>query len=81
MKKIFGTGIFDRFQKSLEERLRQSNKDMEKRQAQLDGHFTSQVWSEEELAALAQTPASENWHALKTFWHNVKKVLKSRKAS
>ena len=59
LKKIFGTGIFDRFQKSLEERLRQSNKDMEKRQAQLDGHFASQVWSEEELAVLAQTPASE----------------------
>lgn len=59
LKKIFGTGIFDSFQKSLEERLRQSNKDMEKRQAQLDGHFTSQVWSEEELAVLAQTPASE----------------------
>ena len=59
LKKIFGTGIFDRFQKSLEERLRQSNKDMDKRQAQLDGHFTSQVWSEEELAVLAQTPASE----------------------
>ncbi|WP_455467019.1 AAA family ATPase [Streptococcus salivarius] len=59
LKKIFGTGIFDRFQKSLEERLRQSNKDMEKRQAQLEGHFTSQVWSEEELAVLVQTPASE----------------------
>ena len=59
LKKIFGTGIFDRFQKSLEERLRQSNKDMEKRQAQLDGHFASQVWSEEELGVLAQTPASE----------------------
>ena len=59
LKKIFGTGIFDRFQKSLEERLRQSNKDTEKRQTQLDGHFTSQVWSEEELAVLAQTPASE----------------------
>ena len=59
LKKIFGTGIFDRFQKSLEERLRQSNKDMEKRQAQLDGHFASQVWSEEELAVLEQTPASE----------------------
>lgn len=59
LKKIFGTGIFDRFQKSLEERLRQSNKDMEKRQAQLDGHFTSKVWSDEELAVLAQTPASE----------------------
>ena len=59
LKKIFGTGIFGRFQKSLEERLRQSNKDMEKRQAQLDGHFTSKVWSDEELAVLAQTPASE----------------------
>lgn len=59
LKKIFGTGIFDRFQKNLEERLRQSNKDMDKRQAQLDGHFASQVWSEEELAVLAQTPASE----------------------
>ncbi|WP_455459799.1 AAA family ATPase [Streptococcus salivarius] len=59
LKKIFGTGIFDRFQKSLEERLRQSNKDMEKRQAQLEGHFTSQVWSEGELAVLAQTPSSE----------------------
>ena len=59
LKKIFGTGIFDRFQKGLEERLRQSNKDMDKRQAQLDGHFASQVWSEEELGALAQTPASE----------------------
>ena len=59
LKKIFGTGIFDRFQKTLEERLRQSNKDMEKRQAQLDGHFASQVWSEEELAILAQTPAYE----------------------
>lgn len=59
LKKIFGTSIFDRFQKSLEERLRQSNKDMEKRQAQLDGHFASQVWSEGELAVLAQTPASE----------------------
>ena len=59
LKKIFGTSIFDRFQKSLEERLRQSNKDMDKRQAQLDGHFASQVWSEGELAVLAQTPASE----------------------
>ena len=59
LKKIFGTGIFDRFQKGLEERLRQSNKDMDKRQAQLDGHFASQVWSEEELAVLTQTPASE----------------------
>ena len=59
LKKIFGTGIFDRFQKSLEERLRQSNKDMDKRQALLDGHFASQVWSEEELAVLTQTPASE----------------------
>lgn len=59
LKKIFGTGIFDRFQKSLEEILRQSNKDMEKRQAELDGHFASQVWSEEELAILAQTPAYE----------------------
>ena len=59
LKKIFGTGIFDRFQKSLEERLRQSNKDMDKRQAQLDGHFASQVWSEEELAVLIQTPAPE----------------------
>lgn len=59
LKKIFGTGIFDRFQKSLEERLRQINKDIEKRQAQLDGHFASQVWSEEELAVLEQTPASE----------------------
>ena len=59
LKKIFGTGIFDRFQKNLEERLRQSNKDMDKRQAQLDGHFASQVWSEEELAVLVQTPASE----------------------
>lgn len=59
LKKIFGTVIFDRFQKSLEERLRQSNKDMDKRQAQLDGHFASQVWSEEELAVLGQTPASE----------------------
>ena len=67
LKKIFGTGIFDRFQKSLEERLRQSNKDMEKRQAQLDGHFTSQVWSEEELAALAQTPASEKLARLEEF--------------
>ncbi|MFR1665746.1 MAG: SbcC/MukB-like Walker B domain-containing protein, partial [Streptococcus salivarius] len=27
--------------------------------AQLDGYFASQVWSEEELAVLAQTPASE----------------------
>ena len=43
------------FKKSLEERLRQSNKDMDKRQAQLDGHFASQVWSEEELAVLTQT--------------------------
>ena len=32
---------------------------MDKRQAQLDGHFASQVWSEEELAVLTQTPASE----------------------
>ena len=65
LKKIFGTSIFDRFQKSLEERLRQSNKDMDKRQAQLDGHFASQVWSEEELAVLAQTPASEKLARLK----------------
>ena len=67
LKKIFGTGIFDRFQKSLEERLRQSNKDMDKRQAQLDGHFASQVWSEEELAVLEQTPASEKLTRLEEF--------------
>lgn len=67
LKKIFGTGIFDHFQKSLEERFRQSNKDMEKRQAQLDGHFASQVWSEEELAVLEQTPASEKLTRLEEF--------------
>ena len=67
LKKIFGTGIFDRFQKSLEERLRQSNKDMDKRQAQLDGHFASQVWSEEELAVLAKTPAYEKLARLEDF--------------
>ena len=67
LKKIFGTGIFDRFQKSLEERLRQSNKDMDKRQAQIDSHFASQVWSEEELAVLASTPASEKLARLEEF--------------
>lgn len=67
LKKIFGTGIFDRFQKSLEDRLRQSNKNMDKRQAQLDGHFASQVWSEEELAVLAKTPASEKLARLEEF--------------
>ena len=80
LKKIFGTGIFDRFQKSLEERLRQSNKDMEKRQAQLDGHFTSQVWSEEELAALAQTPASEKLARLEDLLAQRQESLKEQKS-
>lgn len=80
LKKIFGTGIFDRFQKSLEERLRQSNKDMEKRQAQLDGHFTSQVWSEEELAALAQTPASEKLVRLEDLLAQRQESLKEQKS-
>ena len=80
LKKIFGTGIFDRFQKSLEERLRQSNKDMEKRQAQLDGHFTSQVWSEEELTALAQTPASEKLARLEEFLSRRQESLTGQKS-
>ena len=80
LKKIFGTGIFDRFQKSLEERLRQSNKDMEKRQAQLDGHFTSQVWSEEELAVLAQTPASEKLARLEDFLAQRQENLEEQKS-
>lgn len=80
LKKIFGTGIFDRFQKSLEERLRQSNKDMEKRQAQLDGHFTSQVWSEEELAVLAQTPASEKLTRLEDLLAQRQENLKEQKS-
>ena len=80
LKKIFGTGIFDRFQKSLEERLRQSNKDMEKRQAQLDGHFTSQVWSEEELAAPAQTPASEKLARLEDLLAQRQESLKEQKS-
>ena len=80
LKKIFGTGIFDRFQKSLEERLRQSNKDMEKRQAQLDGHFTSQVWSEEELAVLAQTPASEKLTRLEELLAQRQDNLKEQKS-
>ncbi|WP_455453180.1 AAA family ATPase [Streptococcus salivarius] len=80
LKKIFGTGIFDRFQKSLEERLRQSNKDMEKRQAQLDGHFTSQVWSEEELAVLAQTPASEKLARLEDLLAQRQENLKEQKS-
>ena len=80
LKKIFGTGIFDRFQKSLEERLRQSNKDMEKRQAQLDGHFTSQVWSEEELAVLAQTPASEKLARLEEFLSRRQESLTGQKS-
>lgn len=80
LKKIFGTGIFDSFQKSLEERLRQSNKDMEKRQAQLDGHFTSQVWSEEELAALAQTPASEKLARLEDLLAQRQESLKEQKS-
>lgn len=79
LKKIFGTGIFDSFQKSLEERLRQSNKDMEKRQAQLDGHFTSQVWSEEELAVLAQTPASEKLTRLEELLAQRQDNLKEQK--
>lgn len=80
LKKIFGTGIFDRFQKSLEERLRQSNKDMEKRQAQLDGHFASQVWSEEELAVLAQTPASEKLARLEDLLAQRQENLKEQKS-
>lgn len=80
LKKIFGTGIFDRFQKSLEERLRQSNKDMEKRQAQLDGHFTSQVWSEEESAVLAQTPASEKLARLEEFLSRRQESLTGQKS-
>lgn len=80
LKKIFGTGIFDRFQKSLEERLRQSNKDMEKRQAQLDGHFASQVWSEEELAVLAQTPASEKLACLEELFVQRQDHLEEQKS-
>jgi len=80
LKKIFGTGIFDRFQKSLEERLRQSNKDMDKRQAQLDGHFASQVWSEEELAVLAQTPASEKLARLEEFLSQRQESLMEQKS-
>ena len=80
LKKIFGTGIFDRFQKSLEERLRQSNKDMEKRQAQLDAHFTSQVWTEEELAVLAQTPASEKLARLEDLLAQRQDNLKEQKS-
>lgn len=80
LKKIFGTGIFDRFQKSLEERLRQSNKDMDKRQAQLDGHFTSRVWSEEELAVLAQTPASEKLARLEDLLAQRQDNLKEQKS-
>lgn len=80
LKKIFGTGIFDRFQKSLEERLRQSNKDMEKRQAQLDAHFASQVWSEEELAVLAQTPASEKLARLEDLLAQRQENLKEQKS-
>ncbi|WP_295496067.1 SMC family ATPase [uncultured Streptococcus sp.] len=80
LKKIFGTGIFDRFQKSLEERLRQSNKDMDKRQAQLDGHFASQVWSEEELAVLAQTPVSEKLACLEEFLAQRQENLEEQKS-
>lgn len=80
LKKIFGTGIFDRFQKNLEERLRQSNKDMDKRQAQLDGHFASQVWSEEELAVLAQTPASEKLARLEELLSQRQESLKEQKS-
>ena len=80
LKKIFGTGIFDRFQKSLEERLRQSNKDMEKRQAQLDGHFASQVWSEEELAVLTQTPASEKLACLEELLSQRQESLTEQKS-
>lgn len=80
LKKIFGTGIFDRFQKSLEERLRQSNKDMDKRQAQLDGHFASQVWSEEELAVLAQTPTSEKLARLEELLSQRQESLKEQKS-
>ncbi len=81
LKKIFGTVFLTVFKKSLEERLRQSNKDMDKRQAQLDGHFASQVWSEEELAVLAQTPASEKLTRLEELLVQRQDNFKSRKAS
>ncbi|VTY23126.1 Nuclease SbcCD subunit C [Streptococcus parasanguinis] len=80
LKKIFGTGIFDRFQKSLEDRLRQSNKDMDKRQAQLDGHFASQIWSGEELAVLAQTPVSEKLARLEEFLSQRQENLEEQKS-
>lgn len=51
LKKSLERVLFMTVSKEFEERLRQSNKDMDKRQAQLDGHFASQVWSEEELAS------------------------------
>ena len=51
---------------------------MDKRQAQLDGYFASQVWSEEELAVLAQTPASEKLARLEEFCLGVKKVLQGK---
>lgn len=80
LKKIFGTDIFYQFQESLEERLRQSNKDKDKRQAQLDGHFASQVWSEEELAILAQTPASEKLARLEDLLAQRQESLKEQKS-
>ena len=80
LKKIFGTGIFDRFQKNLEDRLRQSNKDMDKRQAQLDGHFASQVWSEEELVVLTQTPASEKLACLEELLSQRQESLTEQKS-
>ena len=79
LKKIFGTDIFYQFQKSLEDRLRQSKKDNAKRQAQLDGHFASQVWSEEELAVLAQTPASEKLARLEELLAQRQESLKNQK--
>ena len=53
---------------------------MEKRQAQLDGHFASQVWSEEELAVLEQTPASEKLARLEEFLSQRQESLTEQKS-
>ena len=53
---------------------------MDKRQAQLDGHFASQIWSGEELAVLAQTPVSEKLARLEEFLSQRQENLEEQKS-
>ncbi|MGT2893597.1 SbcC/MukB-like Walker B domain-containing protein [Streptococcus downei] len=59
LRQIFGTQVFAKFEDDLAQKWSQARQEQSQLQAKLDGHFTSQIWTEEEREAFTEATSDQ----------------------